>query len=109
MIYSPFLIGLILSGINFLQLPFWTGWNLCLINGNYITTTNTLKFYYVAGTLVGTFAGMMGFVFFLNTIAQNGARFSKYLFAVIIPLFFIVLACLQGYKVFKKYIRKSYT
>lgn len=106
MIYSPFLVGLLLSGINFLQLPFWTGWNLYLINGNYITTTNTLKFYYVAGTLLGTFAGMMGFVFFLHTIAQNGARFSKYLFAIIIPLFFIVLACLQGYRVFKKYIRK---
>jgi hypothetical protein len=106
MIYSPFLVGLLLSGINFMQLPFWTGWNLYLINGNYITTTNTLKFYYVGGTLAGTFAGMIGFVFFLHTIAQNGAHLSKYLFAVIIPLIFIVLACLQGFKVFTKYIRK---
>lgn len=103
MIYSPFLIGLLLSSINFLQVPFWTGWNLYLINGNYITTT--FKFYYVGGTLAGTFAGMMGFVFFLNTIAQSGAHFLKYLFAIIIPLVFIVLACLQGYKVYKKYIR----
>ena len=106
MIYSPFLVGVLLSGINFMQLPFWTGWNLYLINGNYITTTNTLKFYYVGGTLAGTFAGMIGFVFFLHTIAQNGAHLSKYLFAIIIPLIFIVLACLQGFKVFKKYIRK---
>lgn len=106
MIYSPFLVGLLLSGINFMQLPFWTGWNLYLINGNYIATTNTLKFYYVGGTLAGTFAGMIGFVFFLHTIAQNGAHLSKYLFAIIIPLIFIVLACLQGFKVFKKYIRK---
>ena len=106
MIYSPFLVGVLLSGINFMQLPFWTGWNLYLINGNYITTTNTLKFYYVGGTLAGTFAGMIGFVFFLHTIAQNGGHLSKYLFAIIIPLIFIVLACLQGYKVFKKYIRK---
>jgi hypothetical protein len=102
-IYSPFLIGLLLSSINFLQLPFWTGWNVYLINGNYIKTTKALKFYYVGGTLAGTFAGMMGFVFFLHTIAQSGAHISKYLFAIIIPLFFIVLACLQGYKVFKKY------
>lgn len=104
-IYSPFLIGLLLSSINFLQLPFWTGWNLYLINGNYIAAAKALKFYYIGGTLMGTFAGMMGFVFFLNTIAQNGAHFSKYLFAIIIPLVFIVLACLQGYKVYKKYIR----
>lgn len=106
MIYSPFIVGVLLSVINFMQLPFWTGWNLYLINGNYITTTNTLKFYYVGGTLAGTFAGMIGFVFFLHTIAQNGAHLSKYLFAIIIPLIFIVLACLQGFKVFKKYIRK---
>lgn len=104
-ISPPFLIGLILSSINFFELPFWTGWNLYLINGNDIASKNTVKFYYVAGTLAGTFAGMMGFGFFLNTISHNGEYFSKYLFAVIIPLFFIVLACLQGYKVFKKYIR----
>jgi hypothetical protein len=76
-IYSPFLIGLMLSSINFLQLPFWTGWNLYLINGNYITSKNTLKFYYVAGTLAGTFAGMMGFVFFLNTMSHNGSIFQN--------------------------------
>jgi hypothetical protein len=72
---SPFLIGLILSSLNFLQLPFWTGWNLYLINGNYITSKNTLKLYYVAGTVVGTFTGMMGFVFFLNNIIHSSEHF----------------------------------
>lgn len=75
MTYSPFLIGLILSSLNFLQLPFWTGWNLYLINGNYITSKNTLKLYYVAGTVVGTFTGMMGFVFFLNNIIHSSEHF----------------------------------
>ena len=103
--YSPFLIGLSLNSINFLQLPFWTAWNLYLINGNYITITNRLKFHYVAGTLMGTFSGMLGLIFFLNTISKNTQSFSKYIMPVIIPLFFIVLACIQGYKVFRKYFK----
>lgn len=101
--YSPFLIGLILSSLNFLQLPFWTAWNLYLINGEYIKTEKSLKFYYLAGTLIGTFSGMIGLVYFLHSLSQNAENFSKYLMPVIIPSFFIVLAIFQGYKVFKKY------
>jgi hypothetical protein len=103
--YSPFLIGLFLSSINFLQFPFWTAWNLYLINNKYISVRSPLQFFYVGGTLLGTFAGMLSLIFFLGSISQNSAGFSKYLMPVIIPLFFIVLACFQGYKVYKKYIR----
>ncbi|HEY4616601.1 MAG TPA: hypothetical protein VIH09_00215 [Flavobacterium sp.] len=103
--YSPFLIGLILSSLNFLQVPFWTGWNLYLINGDYIKTEKSLKFYYVVGTLIGTFSGMIALVYFLHSLSQNTENFSKYLMPVIIPVFFIVLASIQGCKVFKKYFR----
>lgn len=104
-VYSPFLIGLFLSSINFLQLPFWTGWNLYLITGKYIVVSGKFKFYYIIGTLLGTFIGMLTLVFFLNAISQNTDSFSRYLMPVLIPMLFIVMACLQGYKVFKKYIR----
>lgn len=103
--YSPFLIGLILSSFNFLQLPFWTGWNLYLINGDYIKTEKSLKFYYLAGTLIGTFSGMMALAYFLHSLSQTTDSFSKYMMPVIIPSFFIFLAIVQGYKVFKKYFR----
>jgi len=103
--YSPYLIGLFLSSINFLQLPFWTGWNLYLINGNYIISHNSYKFYYLAGTLFGTLSGMLFLVFVLNKATQNVGILSKYLMPVIIPSFFIILAIVQGNKVFKKYIR----
>ena len=105
MVYSPFVIGLFLSSINFLQLPFWTGWNLYLINGKYINTASELKYFYVLGTLLGTFSGMLTLVFFLNTISQNVDSFSKYVIPVLIPMLFLVMAGLQIYKVFKKYFR----
>ncbi|MBG6109983.1 TRAP-type C4-dicarboxylate transport system permease small subunit [Flavobacterium sp. CG_9.10] len=104
--YSPYLIGLVLNCVNFLQLPFWTGWNLYLMNGNYIAIENKLKYYYVAGTLIGTFVGMLALVLILNTLSQNTTFFSKYVMSVIIPLFFIVLAFIQMYKVYKKYYKR---
>jgi hypothetical protein len=105
--YSPYLIGLLLNCVNFLQFPFWTGWNLYLMNGNYITIENKLKYYYVAGTALGIFLGMLALVLILNSLSQNTTFFSKYLIPVIIPLFFIVLAFIQMYKVYKKYFKRN--
>ena len=104
-LYSPFLIGVFLNGINFLQLPFWTGWNLYLMNGKYITIVNKLKLYYISGTLIGTFFGMLTLILILNTLSQNTTSFSKYVIPIIIPSFFVVLAFVQMIKVYKKYYR----
>jgi hypothetical protein len=101
--YPTILIGIVLSGINFLQIPFWTGWNLYLINEKYIFIDNKLKFFYIAGTVIGTFGGMLSLVLILNTLAENTSSFSKYVIPIIIPLFFLVVAIIQIVKVFKKY------
>ncbi|MBG6063056.1 hypothetical protein IWX83_002864 [Flavobacterium sp. CG_9.1] len=105
--YSPFLIGVFLSAINFLQVPFWTGWNLYLMNGNYISIVNKDKVYYIAGTLVGTFMGMLGLILILNTLAQNTSSFSMYVIPVVIPFFFVVLAVVQIVKVYRKHYRNK--
>ncbi|MGO4821958.1 MULTISPECIES: hypothetical protein [unclassified Flavobacterium] len=105
LVYPPFIIGVLLSALNFLQLPFWTAWNLYLINGQYITVTKFATYYYVFGTLLGTFLGMLGLIYFLNSVTQNTAGFSKYLMPVFIPLLFLIMAILQMIKVFKKYVR----
>lgn len=105
--YSPYLIGMLLNCVNFLQFPFWTGWNLYLMNGNYITIENKLKYYYVIGTALGTFLGMLALVLILNSLSQNTTFFSQYVIPIIIPLFFIVLAFIQMYKVYKKYFKRT--
>lgn len=105
--YSPYLIGVVLSCLNFVQIPFWCGWNLYLINGNYITAKSNLKFLYVIGTLAGTFLGMLAFVLFLNLVAESSNGLSKYLMSHIIPLFFIGMGLFQAYKFYKKYYKKA--
>ncbi|PKB17319.1 hypothetical protein [Flavobacterium sp. 5] len=105
--YSPFLIGFVLCLFNFLQIPFWMGWNLYLMNANHIVLLGKLKFHYILGTLIGTFWGMMVAIVVLESLSHTTFSFSKYIMPIGIPLFFIALACFQSAKVYKKYIRQS--
>ena len=107
--YSPFLIGMVLCGLNFLQIPFWMGWNLYLMNAKSISLAQKLKFYYILGTLVGTFFGMLAIIVFLDSLSQNTLSFSKYIMPVVIPLFFVALAFIQMVKVYKKYFKSKRT
>jgi TRAP-type C4-dicarboxylate transport system permease small subunit len=107
LMYSPFVIGVILNCFNFLQLPFWTSWNLYLVNGKYITTEKQLKYYYIAGTLTGVFFGMLTLIVLLQSIFQKANEFSKYIMPVFIPLFFVLLGGIQVFKVYKKYFKSS--
>ena len=101
--YSPFLIGIILNSLNFLQIPFWTGWNLYLINEKHITIQRTGKYFYIFGTVMGIFLGMFSLVLILESVVKNTGSFSKYIVPVFIPVFFTAMALFQIYKVYKKY------
>ena len=105
--YLPFWVGIITSCLNFIQVPFWTGWNLYLINGKYISVEKNGKYTYLAGTLAGTFLGMLSLVLFLSAVTRNTDYLSKYLMSVIIPLFFVGMAIYQAYKFWRKYYSKA--
>ena len=107
LMYSPFVIGIVLNCINFLQIPFWTSWNLYLLNGKHIIIGKNLKYYYIAGTFIGSFLGMFSLIIILQTVFEKINQFSKYIMPVFIPLFFIVLGTIQVFKVYKKYFKTS--
>ena len=104
--YSPYLVGIILSSLNFIQIPFWLGWNLYLLNAKYIEVSNFKKYFYVFGTLIGTFAGMLVLILSLNYVTNQTDFLAKYLIKVIIPLVFVGLGIFQGFKFYKKYYKK---
>ena len=100
---STFVLGLVLSCFNFLSVPFWTGWNLYLLNEKRIHIGK--KAVYVLGTMLGTFAGMLTLILSLNYLSKTGF-FSKYLMTTIIPIAFAALGIYQAYKFYKKYYAK---
>jgi hypothetical protein len=103
-LHSPsLLLGVFLSSLNFIQIPFWLSWNLYLVNGNYIEVAKSRKYFYVFGTLVGTFFGMLVLILSLYYFATNVAFLSNYLMKIIIPLVFLGLGVFQLYTFYKKY------
>jgi len=98
-----FFAGILLSCTNFIQIPFWLSWNLYLLNGNYIEVSKYKKYFYVLGTVTGTFFGMLVFILCLNFLTLQADFLSKYLMRIIIPLVFVGLGILQGIKFHKKY------
>lgn len=103
--WGTFTTGLVLSCLNFVQIPFWTGWNLYLLNGNYIEVSKSRKYFYVFGTIAGTFCGMLVLILSLNYFATNVEFLSKYLMKIIIPLVFLGLGIFQAMKFYRKYYR----
>lgn len=103
--YSPFVVGLILSCLNFIQIPFWTSWNLYLLNGNYIEISKSRKYFYVLGTVLGTFCGMLVLILSLDYVTNQTDFLAKYLMKIIIPLVFAGLGIFQAYKFYKKYYK----
>lgn len=102
---APFVLGIILSCTNFIQIPFWTSWNLYLLNGKYIEISKLRKYFYVIGTVAGTFTGMLVLILCLNFVTNNTDFLSKYLMKFIIPIVFIGLGIFQSYKFYKKYYK----
>lgn len=103
--YSSFFIGLVLCALNFLQIPFWVGWNLYLVNANRIVLTHRLQHFYLLGIIFGTFLGMLLSIVVLDSLAQKNFSFTSYILPVFIPIFFVVLAIFQMKKVYQKYLR----
>jgi hypothetical protein len=100
---TPFFVGLLLSALNFIQIPFWVGWNLYLLNGNWIKTDGSMKYFYVVGTLIGTFFGMLALILSLDFLTSQTDFFAKYLMRFIVPMVFVGLGFFQGIQFCRKH------
>lgn len=101
---SPYLLGISLSCLNFMQFPFWIGWNLYLLNKKHIEAPGIHKYFYVAGTAVGTFFGMLGFIVGVDKLE---AIFLTGYLLQIIAIAFAVTGLLQAWKFYRKYYKKQ--
>jgi hypothetical protein len=104
---TPFLVGIFLSALNFVQVPFWVGWTLYLLNSNWIAIDGTKKYCYVFGTLIGTFFGMLVLILSLHFLISENDFFANYLMRIIIPLVFVGLGGYQGIQFWRKYLSKA--
>jgi hypothetical protein len=90
----PLLTGLLLSLLNFAQIPFWFSWNLYLLNESYISISSKPQTtFYLVGAIIGTFSGMLTLIISLS----KAINYSNYHIPLTqyIWIIFLVLALFQ--------------
>ncbi len=104
--YSALISGIILSSINFAQIPFWMSWNLYLTNENYIVSSGKKGLFYVFGTILGTYFGMLVIIFTIEA-AKNEDYISPTFFSKNIWIIFFVLAIFQLFQIFRNNLKSK--
>lgn len=98
----PFVLGLILNGINFIQWPYWSGIYIFLFRNEKLTERKLHQNLFILGALLGTFAGMYVFAYCGRYfLIDNEIDINKYLNGVFSVLF-ISLGFLQFGKILLK-------
>lgn len=98
LIKSAFLLGLVLSALNPLHIPFWMGWNSILIARKSLNNNPGMYTSYVTGISIGSFAGFLVFIILGNLILDSYQRYS----------FFIAFAMGIVYLCFAVYLLSKY-
>lgn len=98
----PFILGLLLNSLNFIQWPYWSGIYIYLFRTKKLDPRCNDNSIFIMGAMIGTLAGMLLFAhtgkYFL---LENKAQFNKYL-NTIFAILFLVIAIGQVIKVFIK-------
>ena len=94
----PFLLGVLLSTINPLHIPFWFGWSTVLINKKILIPKQRYFLIYITGISLGTIAGFDVFIYGGNYIIEQLRDRQDILNWVIGAVLFIT-AVIQLYKI----------
>jgi threonine/homoserine/homoserine lactone efflux protein len=96
-----FWLGMSMSALNPVQIPFWFGWSTVLFSKKILLPRNSYYNLYIVGIGLGTLAGNSVFIFGGQVAAENLNNKQHILNWVIGGIFFIT-ALIQLWKIYKK-------
>lgn len=91
LIQSPFILGLVMSTLNPMHLPFWTGWNSVLISKKTLDRQPGMFTFYISGIALGSILGFLVFIFAGQLIFENYSKYSTTI-SKIMGLFYLGFA-----------------
>jgi threonine/homoserine/homoserine lactone efflux protein len=103
---NRFMLGLGMSAINPVQIPFWFLWSTYLISNGILNTANTSYNIYIAGIGTGTLVGLAIFIFAGKYIVKKIGSGAKAL-NIFVGIVFLVSAGVQCYRVITKPLHKQ--
>ena len=92
----PFFYGIFLGCLNPIQIPFWAGWNIYMINRKRLIPKKPFYYFYMFGTAFGTLIGMIVFVLSARYMLNQSKDYLQNASGKIIPWIFLTLAVWQG-------------
>jgi threonine/homoserine/homoserine lactone efflux protein len=100
----PFLLGVLLNSLNAIQWPYWSGIYIYLFRTNKLETTRKANYIFLVGALIGTFFGMLFFVYAGQYIlVENNIKMTHYLN----PIFSILFFTLATIQIAKLYLNRN--
>ena len=97
----PFLLGLFMSALNPVQIPFWFGWSTVLFTKRILLPRNSHYNIYIVGIGIGTFIGNCLFIFGGRLIASR-INNNQHILNYVIGGIFTITAIIQGWRMLKK-------
>ena len=98
---NRYLLGLVMSAVNPVQIPFWFGWSTVLFTKKVLLPKNSHYNLYIIGIGIGTLLGNMLFIFGGKLIA-NKINTNQHVLNWIIGGIFALTALIQLWKIIKK-------
>ena len=96
-----FILGLVLNGVNHMQIPFWFGWSTVLFSKKILQPKWKHYHLFVIGASVGFFAAILLFIFGGRLIADRISNNQDIVYYAIGGIF-TVTAIIQIWKMIKK-------
>jgi threonine/homoserine/homoserine lactone efflux protein len=96
-----FWLGLFMSALNPVQIPFWFGWSTVLFSKKILEPKNSHYNFYIVGIGIGTLLGNCVFIFGGKLIGDH-LNNNQSLIQLIIGGVFALTALIQAWKMFKK-------
>lgn len=98
---NRFLLGVMMSAVNPVQIPFWFGWSTVLFSKKILLPQNNHYNFYIVGIGLGTFVGNCVFIFGGRLIADK-INANQNIINWIIGGIFAITALIQLWKILKK-------
>lgn len=103
-IQSTFLLGLLLSSLNPMHIPFWMSWNKVLSSKNSLSRNWKSYTSYIGGIGLGSMFGLMIFIYAGNMVFQNYNQYS-YLINLLLGILYAGFAIYLLVLFYKKTIK----
>jgi threonine/homoserine/homoserine lactone efflux protein len=97
----PFLLGLVMSAVNPVQIPFWFGWSTVLFTKKVLMPRKDHYNSYIVGIGIGTFTGNCVFIFGGRFVADKLSN-NQHILNWVIGGIFALTALIQLWKIYSK-------